>query len=272
MAKRRRLGDHCSKRSATSRRRRLRLWPQPLIGNGDAIRLACTSNLAGIEIPLEEGGLGLPFAFRAQAAEILAGVDFAYAFAFINHHNAILRIAEHGSAAARRKYVRPMLRGELIGCTAMSEPDAGKRFFGYPDAGAKSRFRVAAQRPQAVDCCCRPDGPRTNRSKAELHDPGAEIEELLLTKLTSLGDRPRVVYHDANWGNIKSLVGAGFGVSLVTESDVGTSPSGLIYRELRDGTGPSRVGYSAHWRADNDNPVLASFLKILGERYRSPAV
>jgi DNA-binding transcriptional LysR family regulator len=104
------------------------------------------------------------------------------------------------------------------------------------------------------------------------HDPGAEILELLLTKLTSPGDRPRVVCHDASWGNIKSLVGAGFGVSLVTESDVGASLSGLIYRELRDGTGPSRVGYSAHWRADNDKPVLASFLKILGERYRSPVV
>ena len=56
----------------------------------------------------------------------------------------------------------------------------------------------------------------------------------------------------------------GFGVSLVTESDIGASFSGLIYRELRDGTGPSRIGFSAHWRADNDNPALASFLKLLG--------
>jgi DNA-binding transcriptional LysR family regulator len=70
----------------------------------------------------------------------------------------------------------------------------------------------------------------------------------------------------------KSLVGAGFGLSLATESDVGANFSGLIYREFRDGTGPSWVGYSAHWRADNDNPALASFLKMLGERYPSPAV
>jgi DNA-binding transcriptional LysR family regulator len=104
------------------------------------------------------------------------------------------------------------------------------------------------------------------------HDPGAEIQELLLAKLTSPGDRPRVICHDATWGKIKSLVGAGFGVSLVTESDVGARLSGLTYRELRDGTGPSWVGYSAHWRANNDNPVLASFLKILGERYPSPPV
>jgi DNA-binding transcriptional LysR family regulator len=104
------------------------------------------------------------------------------------------------------------------------------------------------------------------------HDPGAEIQELLLTKLTSPGDRPRVVCHDASWGNIKSLVGAGFGVSLMAESDVSAILPDLIYRELRDGTGSSWVRYSAHWRADNDNPALASFLKILGERYPSPAV
>jgi DNA-binding transcriptional LysR family regulator len=103
------------------------------------------------------------------------------------------------------------------------------------------------------------------------HDPGTDIQELLLTKLSSPGDRPKAVCHNASWGNIKSLVGAGFGVSLVTESDVGANLPGLTYRDLRDGTGPSWVGYSAHWRADNDNPALASFLKILGERYPSSA-
>ena len=57
------------------------------------------------------------------------------------------------------------------------------------------------------------------------------------------------------------------GISLVLESDVGASFAGLVYRELRDGTGPTRVDFSAHWRADNDNPALDSFLKLLAERY-----
>jgi hypothetical protein len=48
-------------------------------------------------------------------------------------------------------------------------------------------------------------------------------------------------------GIIKSLITAGFGVSLVTESNIGMNFSGLAYRELRDGIGPSRVGFSAHW-------------------------
>ena len=71
---------------------------------------------------------------------------------------------------------------------------------------------------------------------------------------------------------LKSLVSLAFGVGLATESDIGSSVSGLIYRELRVGTGPSRIGYSAHWRAENDNPALAGFLTLLTERYPSPGV
>lgn len=102
------------------------------------------------------------------------------------------------------------------------------------------------------------------------YDPGRELEDLLTSKLVSPGDRPEIKRHDVSRGIIKSLVSAGFGVSLVTESDIGASFSGLIYRELRDGAGPSRIGYSAHWREDNDNPALASFLRLLGERYPLP--
>jgi DNA-binding transcriptional LysR family regulator len=104
------------------------------------------------------------------------------------------------------------------------------------------------------------------------HDPGSELEDILMSKLVSLEDRPKVTRHDVSRGVIKSLVSASFGVGLVTESDIGANFSGLTYRELRDGTGPSRVGFTAHWRKDNDNPALAGFLTLLGERYPSLAV
>lgn len=102
------------------------------------------------------------------------------------------------------------------------------------------------------------------------YDPGRELEDLLMSKLVSSENRPKFSRHDVGRGIIKSLVAAGFGVSLVTESDIGANFSGLTYRELRDGTGPSRLGFSAHWRWDNDNPALANFLKLLGERYPLP--
>jgi len=102
------------------------------------------------------------------------------------------------------------------------------------------------------------------------YDPGRELEDLLLSKFVSLEDRPKISRHDVSRGTIKSLISAGFGVSLVTESDIGANFSGLTYRQLRDGTGPSRVGFMAHWRDDNDNPALTSFLTLLGERYPLP--
>jgi DNA-binding transcriptional LysR family regulator len=103
-------------------------------------------------------------------------------------------------------------------------------------------------------------------------DQGREFEDILISKLVSSEDRPGIERHDVNRDALKSLVSLGFGVGLVIESDIGSSLSGLIYRELRDGTGPSRIGYSAHWRTENDNPALASFLTLLRERYPSPAV
>lgn len=103
------------------------------------------------------------------------------------------------------------------------------------------------------------------------HDPGREFEDLLISKLVSPENRPRIERHDVSRSIIKSLVSMKVGISLVLESDVGASFGELVYRELRDGTGSSRIGFSAHWRADNENPVLESFLKLLAERYPSSA-
>lgn len=103
-------------------------------------------------------------------------------------------------------------------------------------------------------------------------DVGPETQDLLAAKLASPNDRPKIMSHDVSSESIKSLVGAGFGIGLAIESSLSANVAGLTYRELRDGNGPSRVDYSAHWREDNGNPALASFLKLLGERYSSPLV
>lgn len=104
------------------------------------------------------------------------------------------------------------------------------------------------------------------------NDQGDEFEDLLTARLLAPEDRPKVERHDVTSDNIKCLVSVGVGVSIVTDSDIGTRHLGLTYRELRDGAGSSCIGYSAHWKADNDNPALVGFLKLLTERYPSPAV
>ncbi len=99
------------------------------------------------------------------------------------------------------------------------------------------------------------------------YDPGRELEGLLTTKLASTGDRLRIERHDVSRGVIKSLVAMGLGLSLVLESDIGANLSGLTYREVRDGVGPSRLEFAAAWREDNESPPLRDFIKLLAERY-----
>lgn len=101
-------------------------------------------------------------------------------------------------------------------------------------------------------------------------DPGSDIKELLVSKLVANERRPKIERHDVSRGIIKSLVSLGLGISLVLEADVGANFTGVVYREIQDGSGPSRMGFNAYWRKDNENPALTRFLDLLAERYPSP--
>ncbi|WP_456640509.1 LysR family transcriptional regulator [Bradyrhizobium sp. USDA 10063] len=102
------------------------------------------------------------------------------------------------------------------------------------------------------------------------YDPGREFEELLVSKLVAPDDRPKIERHDVSRGIIKSLISMQAGVSLVLESDLGANFAGLVYRDLRDDSGPSRFAFSAYWRANNASPALSAFLTMLAERHPSP--
>ena len=100
-------------------------------------------------------------------------------------------------------------------------------------------------------------------------DPGPEFRDILLAKLGSPGVQPILVSHDVSREDIMSLVGAGFGVSLICEAAIGASYAGVVYRDVQDGNGPTRISYAAYWQSNNDNPALGHFLKLLEERYPS---
>ena len=53
---------------------------QPL----EAIRKAAAIGLTRIQVPVEQGGLGLSFACKMQVAEVISRHDMAFAFALIN--------------------------------------------------------------------------------------------------------------------------------------------------------------------------------------------
>jgi DNA-binding transcriptional LysR family regulator len=104
---------------------------------------------------------------------------------------------------------------------------------------------------------------KSERFLMSSRDPGPEIQDLLINKLTSPGDRPLIKLVNANRESILSVVSGDRGIFLTCESSTGNAMPGVVYREVRDGNGPTRVGYVAYWRRNNDNPALKQLLALL---------
>jgi alkylation response protein AidB-like acyl-CoA dehydrogenase len=94
----------------------------------ETIKAACRSNLHTIELAKEHGGQGLSFSCKLRAFEEIARHDFAFAFALINHHNAVARLARDGQPGQVARLLPRMLTGEVIGCAGLSEPGVGSDF------------------------------------------------------------------------------------------------------------------------------------------------
>ncbi|MBN9149756.1 MAG: hypothetical protein J0I83_16490 [Nitrobacter sp.] len=104
---------------------------------------------------------------------------------------------------------------------------------------------------------------KNERFLMSLRDPGPELEDILLSKLAAPGDRPRIKPMNENREEVLSMVGVGRGIGLVCESAIGNAIKGTVFREVRDGNGPTRVGLVAYWRHNNDNPALKQFRIML---------
>ncbi|MGE0151102.1 MAG: acyl-CoA dehydrogenase family protein [Reyranellaceae bacterium] len=88
---------------------------------------ACAQGLADLELSRDHGGQGLSFIAKLRAIEAIARQDMAFAFSLVNHHNALTRIARDAKGDVR-ELVAAMRRGEIVGCTALTEPGAGSDF------------------------------------------------------------------------------------------------------------------------------------------------
>jgi alkylation response protein AidB-like acyl-CoA dehydrogenase len=103
-------------------------WERERIVPREALRAAARLGLTGIEVPHEQGGAGAGFLAKTLIAEELARSCMAFAFSLINTQNLAARIARHGNPAQIARYLAPLLAGERIGCTALTEPQAGSDF------------------------------------------------------------------------------------------------------------------------------------------------
>jgi len=96
--------------------------------------------------------------------------------------------------------------------------------------------------------------------------PGPELEHLMSAKLRGHGPQ-RILHQEAGLDRLLSLVGAETGIVLALEGATGAKYEGVVYREVQDVHGPTRLDFVAYWRDANSNPTLDPFLALLRERY-----
>ncbi len=92
----------------------------------ELMQMARDLGLFGITIPEEYGGAGFDLAGKCAIEEELGQSNYGFASVIANHTGiATTGIVALGSAGQKRQYLPRMATGELIGCFALTEPQAG---------------------------------------------------------------------------------------------------------------------------------------------------
>lgn len=91
-------------------------------------------------------------------------------------------------------------------------------------------------------------------------EPGPEIHEYLIRRISDLGRTVRVRRHGLGREGIMALVGLGLGVSLVADHWRGVRYPNVSF--VRVGDEDERVPFSLIWRPENDNPALRRFISL----------
>lgn len=96
---------------------------------------------------------------------------------------------------------------------------------------------------------------------------GPIFGNLIAARLTEQGKRPNIIVQDTGLESVVSMVAAKRYITVATEASQGVAWTDLRFHEIHDPTGPARLEYALYWRADNDNPALQRFFKLIEERY-----
>jgi DNA-binding transcriptional LysR family regulator len=102
-------------------------------------------------------------------------------------------------------------------------------------------------------------------------DPGPDLHNIIVQKLSAPGEAPGIASWDVSSESILAMLETSHRISVHCESYAGLTYPGLVYREVRDASGPSYIPFTACWNEANRNPALARFLDLLREN-RSPTL
>ena len=103
----------------------------------ETLQRACAEGLCDIELATSLGGKGMGFAVKLLAIEAMARHDMGFTFSWVNHLNALARIARDAKGDTSQ-LIAEMRAGQRIGCAALTEPGAGSDFGAIKTRAEKS--------------------------------------------------------------------------------------------------------------------------------------
>ena len=92
----------------------------------ETVKQLAPLGLLGALVPQEYGGLGLDYISQVIVTEEIARTSLSLAMSILGSHSVVEEmLMTWGSEQQKQKYLSPMCSGELFGCCALGESDAG---------------------------------------------------------------------------------------------------------------------------------------------------
>ncbi|MEH3046644.1 LysR family transcriptional regulator [Sphingomonas adhaesiva] len=92
--------------------------------------------------------------------------------------------------------------------------------------------------------------------------PNNEVHDVLIRRLSDLGQHPEVHRQHVGRDTLMSLVAIGLGLTLTSEAATSTSFDGVVYRPIAGET----ISFCGVWLPQNDNPALRRLLSMARAR------
>ena len=175
------------------------------------VRALGERNLLGLRFPTAEGGRGMSWSAEIAALEEVGVLGTALGCAFSMPSIVGQALHSFGTPEQKEKFLKPLLRGDLISAEALTEPRGGSDFFGATTRAelkdgwftvkGQKRFVVAADGADffIVYCNTDPEGKPHERISLiliEKERPGVEVKYLYKLMGTRGGGTGRLVFRN----------------------------------------------------------------------------
>ena len=184
--------------------------------------------LLGLRFPREYGGRGMKWTGEIAALEEMGVLGTALSCAFAMPSIVGEALYHFGTPRQKEKYLKPMLKGELIAAEALTEPRGGSDFFGATTTATKDgdyyilngqkRFIVGAEGADFFFVYARTnsEGPGHKSLSAFIveRDMGVEVKKVYGLLGTRGGGTGRIVFRDVKVPK-ENLVGEENGAAVI---------------------------------------------------------